>query len=155
MNKIGLTLIVLLLIAALGASVFFYLQFQKTSAEIAALKQNAPAAQAMAEKKREIVAILSSMAELPKDEEPSLITITDIDKLKDQPFFSLAANGDEVLIYKESKRAIIYRPATKKIVDMAQVNLADELDEAPSQTSQQIIIDSSSPTSSPSAGEAD
>lgn len=57
---------------------------------------------------------------LPGDEEPALLTITDSSKLTTQ-FLKQAENGDKVLIYKVNQKAIIYRPAVDKIVDVGPV----------------------------------
>lgn len=76
--------------------------------------------------KGEITSLLdkvNNLIELPYDEEPSIATVTNIDKLKDQPFFSRAKNGDRVIIYTQSKKAIIYRPSTNKLVEAGSVDI--------------------------------
>ena len=60
---------------------------------------------------------------LPSDEKPTVATITDIEKLKDQPFFANAKNGDKVLIYTNAKKAILYRSEEKKIIEVGAVNI--------------------------------
>ncbi|MCX7929089.1 MAG: hypothetical protein N2558_05435, partial [Patescibacteria group bacterium] len=57
--------------------------------------------------------------ELPNEEEPTLATITDINKLKDQDFFKKAKNGDKVLIYAKARKAILYRPSGNKVIEFA------------------------------------
>lgn len=49
---------------------------------------------------------------------PSIATVTDKEKLADQPFFQMAENGDKVIIYSQSKRAYLFRPHEQKIIDM-------------------------------------
>lgn len=66
---------------------------------------------------------VGKLIELPTDEDPSVATIADISKLKDQPFFAHAKNGDKVLIYTKEKKAIIYRPSTNKIIEAASVEI--------------------------------
>jgi hypothetical protein len=61
---------------------------------------------------------------LPQGEVPTVATVSDISKLKDQQFFSNALNGDRVLIYQNARKAFLYRPSEKKIVEVAPVNVA-------------------------------
>lgn len=63
------------------------------------------------------VEILNKMIVLP-NELPSIATVTDKEKLADQPFFQKAENGDKVIIYSQSKRAYLFRPSEQKIIDM-------------------------------------
>lgn len=65
---------------------------------------------------------------LPKDEEPTLATITDKGKISD-PFLAKGENGDQVLIYYKAKKAIIYRPRLNKIVDIGPVAVDPSIDE--------------------------
>lgn len=63
---------------------------------------------------------VSKLADLP-DQTPSLVTVTDVDKLaaKSPVLFKNARNGDVVLFYvnaDKTGRAVLYRPATKKII---------------------------------------
>lgn len=60
---------------------------------------------------------VSKLTSLPVNEKPKINTILDINQLKDDDFFSKAQNGDKVLIFEESKLAIIYRPSDDKIIN--------------------------------------
>lgn len=65
---------------------------------------------------------------LPANEKPDVATVKDKEALKKQyPFFDQAENDDVVLIYKEAKLAILYRPATKKLVKVGPVNVENGL----------------------------
>ncbi len=55
----------------------------------------------------------------------TLATVTDAEKLASDNFFKSAKNGDKVLIYRDSGKAILYRPETDKIVDVAMVATAN------------------------------
>lgn len=61
--------------------------------------------------------------ELPADEMPTVATVADASKVKGQSFFVNAQNGDKVLLFSKSGKAILYRPSTKKIVEVAPINL--------------------------------
>ena len=40
-------------------------------------------------------------------------------KLKAQPFFAKAQDYDQVLIFEKAKKAILYRPSTNKLIEVA------------------------------------
>ncbi len=65
---------------------------------------------------------------LPANEKPDVATVKDKEALKKQyPFFDQAENGDIVLIYKEAKLALLYRPGTKQLVKVGPVNIESGL----------------------------
>jgi hypothetical protein len=59
------------------------------------------------------------------DETPTLATVSDAAKLKDQEFFKHAKNGDRVLIFAETGKALLYRPSEKKVIEYSKVNLSN------------------------------
>ncbi len=72
----------------------------------------------------ELISKVSALIELPSDEQPTIATVSDVEALRQtQPFFSKAENGDRVLIFTGAKRAIVYREATNKIIDVGAVNI--------------------------------
>lgn len=86
------------------------------------------AAQAQADK---IIAEVGKSFDLPKDEKPSVATVKDKDKLKDQPFFAKAENNDITFIYSGAKLAILYRPSTKQIINVSSVTIQDSAASSP------------------------
>jgi hypothetical protein len=58
--------------------------------------------------------------------EPVVATVTDKDKLTDQPFFARAENGDKVLIYAEDSIAIIYRESENKIINAGPIAITSD-----------------------------
>jgi hypothetical protein len=70
-----------------------------------------------------ILAEVQSRILLPQGEVPTLATVSDVNKLKSQPFFVKAANGDKVIIFAQAKKAILYRPSTKQIIEVGPVNM--------------------------------
>lgn len=76
----------------------------------------------VAERERvEVLAKVGAHIVLPKDEVPTLATVSDPEQLKKYPFFSNAEKGDKVLIYSLAKKAILYRPIGDKIVEIAPI----------------------------------
>lgn len=120
-----------LIIAAATGGVLFY-RYQATQSELAKLKEGPQGAarQEISELKTKVGALM----ELP-NEEPTLATVTDINKLKNQQFFAQAVNGDKVLIFPKSSKAILYRPETNKIIEVASVNLGQNTSPNPSPNS--------------------
>jgi hypothetical protein len=113
-KKLGITLIVLLLLAAVAAAGYYYRQYNN-------LKKN-PNKVAQDETKATIDAV-AKLIVLPVGEQPTVATVTDASKLKDQAFFANARTGDKVLIYTNAKKAILYNPSGNKIVEVAPVNI--------------------------------
>lgn len=73
----------------------------------------------------EIEALLKEVNEkilLPSDEKPTVATISDITKLENQPFFRGAKNGDKLIIFAGIRKAILYRPEIKKIIEVSTIS---------------------------------
>lgn len=117
-HKIIVTVAVLVALAS-APSIYFFRQYQK-----AQLRLNNPTEAAKQDANDTIVAVGRLML-LPTGEEPTVMQVTDVSKLKDQPFFANAQNGDKVLIYTQAKKAILYRSETNKIIDVAPINIGN------------------------------
>jgi hypothetical protein len=72
---------------------------------------------------KDVVSKVGKLMVLPEGETPTLATVADPEKLRDQKFFTNAKTGDKVLIYANSQKAILYNPSSNKIVEVAPVNL--------------------------------
>ncbi len=64
---------------------------------------------------------VGKLMELPAGEEPTVATIMDATKLREQPFFAKAKNGDRLLWYSGERLVILYDPAANKIVNVGSV----------------------------------
>lgn len=104
---LGVVIIILGIVAF-----YFYNQYQS-------IKKN-PNQVAKAETEA-LVAEVGKLIDLPKDETPTVATVLDKEKLKDQPFFANAQNGDKILIYTKAKKAIIYRPKDNKLINVGPI----------------------------------
>lgn len=128
----------LLFLASLGVGGYFFWKHRElkqqnrelsdkvssVSKELEIFKTN-PEQAAQAEVDR-YVSEVGKLYDLPKEEKPSVATVKDKEKLKDQPFFAKAVNGDVTLIYTNAKLAILYRPSTKQIVNVSSVTIQDQ-----------------------------
>lgn len=100
----------------LGAGGYFYYKGQTPQ-----VNPNDP--QAAQEEVRKLVAEVGKLIDLPAGENPTIATVTDVDKLRNQPFFQKAQNGDKVLIYQGAGKAILYSPSLKKVLDVSPLNI--------------------------------
>lgn len=116
-RSLWIIIVAVLLILAALPSYYYYNQYKKTQA----LLTN-PSATANAEAKQ-LIKEVGVLMVLPATEQPTIATVSDVTKLADQPFFANAKNGDKVLIFTQSKKAILYRESINKIIEVAPVNL--------------------------------
>jgi len=108
---------IFLLVMLSASSIFFYYKYQKAQKTL-----NDPNALRDLQVK-ELINRLNQFIELPKNEEPTVATVSNKDQLKSQSFFKNAENGDKILIYTDAKKAILYRPSSEKIIEIAPINL--------------------------------
>jgi len=71
----------------------------------------------------QLVGKVGQLVDLPQGETPTIATVNDAAKLKNQAFFSSAKDGDKVLIYSKAGKAVLYRPSTNRIIEYSTVNL--------------------------------
>jgi len=110
----------LIFVGAIGAGVYFYWQYQEVvkNPEIITKQETAW-----------VLEKVNKLIDLPQDETPTIATVLDKDKLKDQDFFKKAENGDKIIVYMKAKKAVLYRPNTNKIIEVAPV-FTDETQQA-------------------------
>jgi hypothetical protein len=122
--------VVLVAIIAIG---FFYLQTIRQKKLLAVVQKQLleikPSGSSSAENSktnfRALIEEVGKLIILPDNEQPTVATVTDLEKLRGQPFFTNAQVGDTVLIYSLAKKAILYRPNENKIIELAPLNTAD------------------------------
>lgn len=127
-----------ILIAILGALGYFVWQYQETQKQLSELKKDPKAA--AREETKKLVEKVGALVELPQGEEPTIATVTDAEKLKNQTFFAKAKNGDKVLIFTQAKRAYLYDPQANKILEIAPLNIGDQ------QAQVKIVLRNGTPT---------
>lgn len=113
----GNLLVVVLLLAAVGSSVYFYTKYKDSQDK---LKHPEIIAKAETDV---LVAKVGQLTALPSGEQPTVATVSDVSKLSKQTFFANAQNGDKVLIYSQAKKAFLFRPSTNKIINIAPLNI--------------------------------
>lgn len=118
-------LLVLLLLLFL-ISVYFYFQTSRLKKNLIIAQGNQRLASETdtsnikkEDEVKQLVEAVGNLIVLPKDEQPTVATVADLEKLKNQPFFAEAEIGDKVLIYPNAQKAILYRPNINKIISLA------------------------------------
>lgn len=102
-------------IISIGLAFNFYLKAQRLESQMRSGEES---------EVQKVVTEVGNLMILPKDEDPTVATISDVEKLRGQAFFADAKNGDKVLIYAKAEKAILYDPVQKKIVAVAPLNNA-------------------------------
>ena len=111
-NKIFLPIFIVLTILFAVTTAYYHRQYEDIKANPQKVAQDAT---------NELVKRVSELMVLP-NETPNVATITDLAKLKDQPFFAKAKVGDRVLIFPNAKKVVLYDPVNHKILDVAPLN---------------------------------
>ena len=139
LKKYILHILLALTIITGGWGAYYYDQYRLINSQYKLLKENP---QKITEKEsKNLIAAIGNLIVLPTGEEPTIATVADLSKLKNQPFFAKATKGDKVLIYNNAKRAILYNPASNKIIEVAPLNTGSA-----SQTGVQVYPEVLSPT---------
>ena len=107
----------IVVVVAFVPALYFYREYTNTKKSLETAKSE------MAKTGNAFITDLRTVMLLP-DEEPTIATVDDVEKVKMNAFFTNAETGDKVVIFKSMKKAILYRPSIKKIIDMAPVNVA-------------------------------
>lgn len=115
--KVTRILIIAVFILCFATAGYFFYQYQKVQQQLAN-----PTLFAQSETQK-LLDKLSKIIELPENETPTVATISDRERLQNQPFFAKAKNGDKLIIYTNAKKAIIFDPLANKIIDVAPVNI--------------------------------
>lgn len=100
-------IVVFTVFLSLGALGFYYFKNQQSSKD---------------PKNTEIEKVIKSVSKLillPIGEEPTVATVSDPEKVRNQPFFTNSVAGDKLLIYLQARKAYLYRPSEDKLVEVA------------------------------------
>lgn len=123
-KRVPLWLILLVVaIVAIGSTIYFMNRYNAAQKEVDRLSNPQEIAK---QEQEQLVAAVGQLVELPQGETPTVATVSDVSKLQDQAFFASAENGDKVLIYTQAKKAVLYRPSTNKLIQIAPINLGSQ-----------------------------
>src|SRR3990167_7766018 len=99
-------------VIGIGAGIYYYTRYQKTAQELQITQQSPQ------DVVKYYVEKVGKLIALPEDEEPQIATVSDLERLKSQPFFARAKVGDRVLLYAKNKKAILYDPVANKVMEV-------------------------------------
>lgn len=74
------------------------------------------------ETKNKILQKLGELTILPNDEKPQISTVNNLQKLKNQPFFSSAKTGNKVISYQKNQKIFLYDEINNKLLDISHLN---------------------------------
>lgn len=116
-------LLVLALLLAIAAGVYFSFAPASLSATNAASTAASQSEQASVEA---LVSRVGALMVLPQGETPTIATVTDLSALSGQTFFANAALGDKVLMYPKAGQAILYDPVADKIIQVGPLTVSGQ-----------------------------
>ena len=116
-KKYTVQILVVAILVAGGSAYYFY-------NEVSALKQDPN--KTAREETAKLIARVGKLIVLPEGEVPTVATVSDPEKLKDQPFFAKAKQGNKVLIYTNARKALLYDIESNKIVEVAPINIGSK-----------------------------
>lgn len=132
-SKIHNVLGLLLFLAVASVGAYFFIDFSSVSNYVSQSLDGQVPAQATADgdavadiaaaeqEVSEVIAAIGKHILLPEGEEPTVATVSDPEKLKDQLFFKHAETGDKVLIYTKAKMAYLYDPDRDILLEVAPI----------------------------------
>ena len=101
-----LPLFIVIVFLAVSAAGYFFYQYRQTQTELENIKANPGELQKVSQQENlKTLKDVGRLIDLPSNEDPQIVTIADINKLKDQDFFKKGKNGDKVLIYTKNKKS--------------------------------------------------
>ncbi len=143
-NRFLVPVLVGVLVILAGSALYFFMQ-------VSAMKQDP---EAIARKEaEELVAVVGKLILLPKDELPTIATVSDPTRLADQAFFAKAKVGDKVLLYPNARKAYLYDPEANRVLEVAPINLGDTGDVAPQPTLEEDLVEEEATEEAPAEEE--
>lgn len=124
-NSLGLIIVFLIVLLPLSIFVFYFLQKNNPTTEDYPISPTEILITPSSTGNDELDNILLEVGKLmvlPNDEIPTLATVSNPEKLRDQEFFNSANLGDKVIIYTKNEKIILYRPSEKRIIEVSHIN---------------------------------
>ena len=111
-----LTISLLAISGSIG-TLYFYFRFSEAQKQLKQINVETE------EDVRNLVGRVGRLMQLPSDELPTVMTVTDSDRLKNLNFFTNALVGHKLLIYEKAHKAILFDPIQNVIIEVAPSNM--------------------------------
>lgn len=143
-----------LLVVGLIAFGWSYYNYYQTSHKLAVLTDPKLASQLNEKQTAALLAKISQLIVLPKDKNPIVATIKNVETLAGkESFYTYAHNGDKLVIFQASRKAVLYDETNNRIVNSGPIffNSADAEKKATAQ-SDRLAIEIRNGSTNSSAG---
>jgi hypothetical protein len=111
---------ILVILALAGAAGYYFKKYDD-------LKNSTPEKVQQAQTDQYIKEV-GKLYSLPKNEKPTVGKVSDKEAIKKQyPVLDQVENGDVLIIYQDSKIALLYRPSTKKLIKVIPVSVSESV----------------------------
>jgi cytoskeletal protein RodZ len=134
--RLSTLIIVILLVGLAGGAYYSYTKYNETKKEVEKLSTVQGQQELSKTQTQQLLGEMRNIIVLPDGEDPVVATITDVELLKGKEFYKDAQNDDRVVVFANAKKAYIYRPSTKTIVNVGAFQLDKQSQEKASQTPQ-------------------
>ena len=111
-----LTISLLAISGSIG-TLYFYFRFSEAQKQLKQINVETE------EDVRNLVTRVGQLMQLPSDELPTVMTVSDSDRLKNLNFFANALVGHKLLIYEKAHKAILFDPIQNVIIEVAPYNM--------------------------------
>lgn len=116
------TLISGLLIVSLAAFGWSFWSYQNVKKDLAILKDPQLASELSQKETSELIGKLSKLMVVPADRDPVVAVINDVEMLAaTQDFYVPAHNGDKLIMFQDSRKAVIYDEDDNRIVNVGPI----------------------------------
>lgn len=130
-----MVIVIIVALLAMAGCVWLYLKYSNVKKQMNVLASPQGQQEIAKQEAKVLLEKVGKLIVLPIGEEPTIATITDADSLKkEQEFYKDALNGDKVIIYMQTKKAIIYNEAKNILINVGPIFVNDGATTTPSPT---------------------
>ena len=131
-----------LLVVAIAAFAWSFFNYQTVKKEIEVLKDPNLASQLNQQQTEALLEKVGKLMVLPSEKNPVVATINDVETLAStQDFYAPANNGDKLIIFQTSRKAVIYDEDDNKIVNVGPIFFSDDAAAVPTTQADRLTIE--------------